>query len=214
MSAINDEIRNLTKLLNPYKANEFFEHMEIKSVGYMMRYLLVPALFLSLGYALNLYYKAGFESEIKCSLYSSIESALLASIVLIAMVPIASAIISLFSKNLTDRDVSTEEIASIIGYCLGVVMFTGIFRAHVYTIILHYLGIGYGMYLLYTAVSARFGFDKAITVLLFFLIIILMLIMVMSWSLNTFINIVVDVIEFFGGYMSDIPIRKIQPWCF
>jgi len=208
-AAIRLEIVNLFKLLNPSKANEFFEKMGVRPVGYMLNYLIVSGLFLFVGYSLNLYYKAGFEAEIKCPLIASIESAFITSITLILSTIISGFIISLFGKGLVGRDMEFNEAVSVIGYPMIFILISGIFRAHIMTIILHYMFIAYSMYLLYTAISARFGFERALVHFIFILIVISLVVMILFWTGTSFLNFLVWI----GLPSIGIPISHIPPWC-
>lgn len=214
IEAIKEGINNFFRLLNPYGVNDFFEKMEIKSANYTLKYLAVVGLFFFAGHYLNLVYKIGFESESTCSPSSSAESAFVTYISLIIMPVIAGSILSLFGKSLVGRDLETNEIVSIIGHPVSIIMFSGIFKAHVLTIILHYFGIGYGLYLLYSAVNARFGFDKALIVFVFFVVVTSLMLMIVFWFGITFVNLFVDVLGWFGIPSSDIPLTRISPWCY
>lgn len=211
---IKEGVSDFFMLLNPYKVGEFFGRMEAKSGSYMFKYLAFFGMSLFFGYYLNLVYKLGFESESTCSSSSSFESAFIIYLSLLIMPFMAGSIISLFSKNLVGKDVETNEIVSIIGYPLSVILLTGIFKAHVQTIILHYLGIGYGLYLLYNSINARFGFDKALIIFVFYLVVNSLILMIMFWSGITVVNLFVDVLRFLGISSSDIPITRISPWCY
>ena len=208
-ATIKEEIGNLFKLLNPSKANEFFEKMKVRPMGYMLNYLIVSGLFLFVGYSLNIYYKAGFEAEIKCPLIASIESAFITCITLILSTLISGFIISLFGKGLVGRDMEPDEAVSIIGYPMIFILISGIFRAHIMTIILHYMFIAYSMYLLYTAISARFGFERALVHFIFILIIISLVVMILFWMGTSFLNFLVWI----GLPSIGIPISHIPPWC-
>ena len=207
-ATIRLEIGNFFKLLNPSKANEFFGKMGVRSVGYMSNYLIVSGLFLFVGYSLNLYYKAGF-AEIKCPLIASIESAFITCITLILSTIISGFIISLFGKGLVGRDMEPDEAVSVIGYPMIFILISGIFRAHIMTIILHYMFIAYSMYLLYTAISARFGFERALVHFIFILIIISLVVMILFWMGISFLNFLVWI----GLPSIGIPISHIPPWC-
>jgi len=208
-AAIKEEIGNLSKLLNPYKANEFFEKMELKPTGYMLKYLMFTGLFLFAGYLLNIYYKAGFEAEIKCPLIASLESAFITYITLVLSPFIVGFFISLFGRSLVGRDIETNEAVSIIVYPMVIGLASGIFRAHIITIVLHYICIAYTVYLLYTAISARFGFERAVVYFVFFLIIISLTMMILFWVSISFLNFLIWI----GLPSIGIPLTRIPPWC-
>lgn len=214
IEAIKEGIRNFFRLLDPYKASDFFKNMEIKPANYTLKYLAVAGLFLFAGYYLNLVYKMGFESESTCSPSSSAESAFITYISLIVIPLIAGSIISLFGKSLVGKDLETNEVVLIIGYPLSFIMVSGLFKVHVLTIILHYLGIGYGLYLLYTAINARFGFDKALIVFVFFVMVSSLMLMITFWFGINFVNLLVDALVWLGIPSSDLPITRISPWCY
>ncbi len=203
-TTIKEEINNLSKLLNPYKANDFLEKMEVKSVSYMFRYLIFMGLFLFAGYSLNLYYKTGFEAEIRCSLIASLESAFVTYIVLVFSSVIAGYIISAFGKSLVGRDIDANETVSVIGYPLAIILFSGIFRAHLMTIVLYYILIVYGVYLLYAAIRARFGFERSLICFMFFLIVISLVIMILFQVCITLLGVLSDV---------GLPLRPIPSGC-
>ena len=201
-------------LLNPYTAEDFFKSMRIPSLGSMITYLAISGVFLFIGYFTNLYYKSGFEASTRCSMEASLESALISVVTLIITPLVASLILSIFGKSLTGRNLETEEIMALFGYPLCIVMLSGIFRAHVLTLIVHYIGMGYGLYLLYVAVGARMGFDKSFTVLMFFILVFSVVLMVVSWMGFFFVNLIAGIVSF----ILDVPssesfIKKIPVWC-
>ncbi len=208
--AVKEELGNLIKLLNPYEANKFFDEMQVKSANYILAYLIFIGSFLFAGYYLNFYYKAGFEAEIRCSFITSLESAFLTYITIALIPSVAGSIISLFGKNLAGRDITSDEIISMIGYSTVLILASGIFRAHIITSILHYISIAYGIYLLYVAISVRFGFDRAILCFLFFLIIISIVLMSLSLTGNTMLNLLVWIGQ---TITPESPLRQIPPWC-
>lgn len=212
LATIKEEINSLFKLLNPYKAAEFFKDMKIRSVKYMLAYLMFMGLFLFTGYFLNIHYKLGFGEEPVCSFAVSIESAFLSYITLVLLPILAGFLISFFGKSLTGKDTKADEIISIIGYSMLFILFSGLFRMHIVTIILHYIAIAYGIYLLYVAINARFGFDRAAICFVFFLIVIALMFMILfsinSALSNLLIWFVVDLL-----HMKELPLETIKPWC-
>jgi hypothetical protein len=204
-AAIKEEVGNLLKLLNPYRVSEFFRNMEIRSVSYMFKYLSFMSLFLFTGYFLNLRYKTGFEPEINCSDIPSIESAFITCVVLVLSTITAGYVISAASKGLVGRFVKADEMVSIMGYSMAVILFGGIFRAHLMTIVLYYAAIAYGIYLLYAGIRARFGFDKAIVCFLFSMIVI-------SLAIIAIFQIFIALIGLLMGI--GVPLRLVPAWCY
>ncbi len=214
IKSFKNEVINFVRMITPSKTNKFFEELDPESSRHMVGYLLAFGVPLFIGYFMNLYYKAGFDSESTCQINSAIESAFVTYLVLVFLPIAAGAIISLFGKGLTGREVEPEEIISIIAYPLSVVLLTGLFRAHILTIVLHYLGIGYGLYLLYVAINARFGFDKSLIIFIFFLVVSSFLLMVMFWIGLSIINLIAKALNWFGIPRNEAPIRIIPPWCY
>jgi hypothetical protein len=212
MSILDDEVSNISALI--FNPSKFFEEMQTKPSGYMLRYLFIASIPFFVGYFLNLYFKAGFpETEFKCSEAAAAESAIISVLTLVLTVPIASLFLSLISKNLLEKRVGSDEIATLIGYPIAVVLLSGILRAHVYTVFLHYGGIGYGVYLLYSGISIRFGFDKALMNFLVFLVVMSLVLMVLAGALISTFSIILAISDLIG-LSSVIPIISIPNYCY
>lgn len=212
LSAIDDELNNIFSLI--FAPSRFFEEMQSKPSGYMLRYLFLAAIPLFLGYFLNLYYKAGFPvTEFKCSEMAATESAIITALTLTLMVPTASLLLSMISKNLLERKVSADEISTLIGYPVAVILLSGILRAHVYTVFLHYAGIGYAIYLLYTGISARYGFEKALMNFMVFVVALSLVLIVLAGALISTFSIILSVVDM-TGLSSTIPLVGIPGYCY
>jgi len=212
ISPIFDEVNSIVDLISA--PSKFFEEVQTKPLGYMIRYLFIAAVPFFIGYVLNLYLKAGFpETEFKCSELAAIESALITILTLILTVPTASLLISLISKGLLEKRVSPSEISTLIGYPMAVVLLSGILRAHVYTVFLHYAGVGYALYLLYSGLSVKYGFDKALMNFIVFLVTIIIVLMIVAGAFLSTFNIILAIANM-TGLNSVIPITSIPNYCY
>jgi hypothetical protein len=212
LSAIGDELRNVFSLI--FSPNKFFEDVETKSLGYMLKYLFFAAVPFVLGYFLNLYVKAGFPvTEFKCSEMAALESSLITALSLVLVVPTVSMALSMVSKGLFERRVSPSEICTLIGYPMAVVLLSGILRAHVYTVFLHYAGVGYALYVMYTGLSVKYGFDKALMNFIVFLIAIVLVLMVIAGAVLSTFTILLAVANM-TDLTSIIPIVSIPGYCY
>lgn len=212
LSAMDDELSNISALV--FSPNKFFEEIETKPSGYMIKYLFIAAIPFIIGYVLNLYLKAGFpETEFKCSQMAAIESAVITSLTLVLTVPTASMLISLISKGLFERKVSQNEITTLIGYPMVIILLSGILRAHVYTVFIHYAGVGYALYLLYTGLCAKYGFDKALMNFMVFLVVLVIVLMVIAGALFSTFNIILAIANI-TNLSSIIPITSIPNYCY
>jgi hypothetical protein len=212
ISTLDDEVSNISALI--FNPSKFFEEMQTKSSSYMMRYLFIASIPLFVGYFLNLYFKAGFpETEFKCSEAAAVESAIISVLTLVLTVPTASLLLSLISKNLFEKRVGADEIATLIGYPMAIVLLSGILRAHVYTVFLHYGGIGYGVYLLYSGISVRYGFDKALMNFIVFLLAMSLVLIIIAGALISTFSIILAISDLIG-LSSIIPIINIPSYCY
>jgi hypothetical protein len=211
--AVFEELGNLTKMLNPYRAAEFFENMEIKPRNYMLKYVACLSLFMFVGYTLNLSTKQGFGGASVCPMQIAVEFALLACLSVISMVFLASIAITVFGKGFVGVNVTIDEMASVIGYSMSVVLISGIFSFHAQAIIIHWLGVIYSIVLLYFAASARYGLERAFLVFVFLLAAVLISFMLVYLGLSSAIGVAAGVLKTVGFYESDLPIRTIPDYC-
>ncbi len=175
-------ISDIRLLIYPGKAEEFFKKLKIHSPRYMIKYILVSGIFLFLGYFLDYAfgmsvffgYLAGFTHPF----YTSIRKALTWYLVAVSIPIVMGLSLNLFGEKLVKRKVGLDESIAIVAYSTVLGLVSGIFKSLLETWIIHILLIAYCLYLLYTAIRIRFGFEKAVSCFIFLVVVACIAVMI------------------------------------
>lgn len=161
-------LKDTYQLMDPRRIAGFFKDLQPKPVKEVMSYLFLLGLFTFIGYTL----RYGFFSEpnyLGISLRISFLYYLIGIYVPTGVISIfaMSYFLHLAGEKLVKRAIGREEAMNLIGYAAIPSLIGGFFGIFLETQILHILLIGYSIYLLYTAMKIKFGFNFSLRALIF-----------------------------------------------
>ena len=169
-------IKSVLTLLSPSSIEPFFKDMKPGHVIYTPLYILIMGLFTFGGHFISYGHYLSFVnySGMRYSYEMSIKLALVyyaTAISIIFVMGFAFQLLRFIDSRFQNKNETLMGGIAIAANAMSIGIIGGIFKAIPQTAVVQMLLITYSIYILYTAIKARYGFEDSLSVFLFVLVI-------------------------------------------